>query len=138
MIPTDPRVEVLNELRTISTVLRQILAALGQSSKAAPDVAPDALLSGTHGDPIVRAKDPNDWTGDSMKGRQFSECPPAYLDMLADRFDYFAGRETDEKKAGYNRLDARRARGWAARIRGGWTAPQQSRVADETQTEPQW
>lgn len=58
-----------------------------------------------------------------MTGRTFSECPPEYLDLLADRFDYFAGKEPDEKKAGYNRLDARRARAWAARLRSGWNRP---------------
>ena len=58
--------------------------------------------------------------------------------LLAERYDYFAGKEPDQKKANYNRLDAARARGWAARLRGGWTAPVADRIADEAQTEPTW
>jgi hypothetical protein len=80
-------------------------------------------LDGPHGDPEVKAKDPRDWTGAPMKGRKFSECPAEYLDMLADRFDYFAEREEDAKKAGYDRLDAARARGWAERVRNGDAEP---------------
>jgi hypothetical protein len=80
-------------------------------------------LDGPYGDPIIKAKDPKDWTGPPQAGKHFSECPPAYLDLIADRYTYFAGRETDATKAGYNRLDAARARGWAARLRAGWTAP---------------
>lgn len=82
--------------------------------------APDGDLDSKYGDPEVRAKDPRDWTGVPMKGLKFSECPAEYLDLLADRFDYFAGKEPDPKKANYNRKDAARARGWAARKRAGW------------------
>jgi hypothetical protein len=53
-----------------------------------------------------------------------SECPPAYLDLVASRLDYFAAKEEDAKKARYNRLDASRARGWAARLRNGWKPAQ--------------
>lgn len=92
---------------------------------AGGEVAVDtADLDSKYGDPLVRAKDPRDWTGEPMKGRNFSQCPPEYLDMLAARFDFFASRESDPKKAKYNRLDASRARGWAARKRGGWQSPQ--------------
>jgi hypothetical protein len=129
---TETRAEVLAELRTITSVLRMILVALKPESAGAPD----ALLSGPHGDPIVKAKDPRDWTGEPMQGRQFSECPPEYLDMLAERYDYFASKETDDKKQKYNLLDARRARAWAQRLRDGWTSP--PRKVDESQTEPTW
>lgn len=96
-----------------------------------PSVASDADLDGKYGNPEVKAKSPRDWTGDSMTGKRFSECPPAYLDLVASRLDYFAEQnaasedETERKKARYNRLDASRARGWAARIRGGYVAPVQ-------------
>jgi len=80
-------------------------------------------LDDQYGDPTIKAKDPRDWAGESMQGRKFSECPVEYLDLLADRYDYFAGNETDAKKANYNRLDAARARGWAARIRDGYVPP---------------
>lgn len=91
---------------------------------ASGTIASDADLNGKYGDPEVKAKSPRDWTGDDMKGRRFSECPAEYLEMVADRLDYFASQEEDPKKERYNRLDASRARGWAARIRGGWKPPQ--------------
>ncbi len=83
------------------------------------DVATDAELDGRYGDPKVFG-DPKRWIeqgGESFKGRAFSECPPDYLDALAEMSDYFAGRETDEKKKGYKLKDAKFARGWARRLR---------------------
>lgn len=110
----------------------------GSQASAGPTVASDGELDSQYGNPEVKAKDPRDWTGDSMKGRRFSECPPSYLDLVADRLVYFAEQaeehmvdqqtpETEradlKKKAHYNRKDAARARGWAARLRNGWTPP---------------
>lgn len=149
---TDPReiviaemkkqTALLAEMKDVQTDIHNLLVDVlekleGSAAPAAPAVN-DRMLDGPHGDPKVRQKDPRDWTGDSMKGRRFSECPAEYLDLLADRYDYFAGREPDEKKAGYNRLDAQRARGWAARKRAGWTAPVAAGRVDETQGEPTW
>ena len=91
-----------------------------------PPVASDYDLDGPYGDPEVKAKSPRDWTGPSMQGKHFSECPAEYLDLVADRLLYFAAQnaaDTDpeaQKKARYNRLDAGRAKGWAARIRAGY------------------
>ncbi len=144
----DPRVLVLEEMRKQTALLYSIhensltmMTALSRMLEAFPkNVAPDAndsVCNGPHGDPIVKAKDPRDWTGDPMKGRKFSECPPTYLELLADRYDYFmeraeaAKKDADddeqlqkaEKDAKYAKLDAARARGWAARLRAGWTAP---------------
>src|SRR6187431_849584 len=92
-----------------------------------PRVASDADLNSQYGDPEVRAKSPRDWTGASQQGKHFSECPPEYLDLVAERLEYFAGQNEMEegdqeaaKKARWNRLDASRARGWAARIRAGY------------------
>lgn len=107
--------ETLRLLRSIDNSLKSLLA-LQRGARQTERVD----LDGPHGNPDVKAKDPRDWTGESMKGRKFSECPPDYLDLIAERFDYFAGKETDEKKAKYSRLDAARARGWAQRIRGGF------------------
>ena len=126
---TDPRVLVLEELRKQTALLERILAALS------PDAAVnDRVCDGPHGDPEVRAKDPKDWTGEPMRGRHFSECPADYLDMLADRYDYFASRETDARKKSFTELDAKRARGWAARIRAGYVAPQ----PQASEGEPRW
>jgi hypothetical protein len=135
----DPRVETLASLRSIDATLKAILLVLSEQRGAAPgQMAPTVNLDGPHGDPVVKAKDPRDWAGDSQQGRKFSECPAEYLDLVADRLDYFAEREEDAKKAGYNRLDAARARGWAARKRAGWTPPVTPGRVDENAGEPRW
>lgn len=90
-----------------------------------PQIATDRDLDSTWGDPIVKAKSPRDWTGDDMTGCAFSECPPEYLEMVADRLDYFSETEEDAKKLKYQRLDASRARGWAKRLRNGWQPPEE-------------
>lgn len=129
---TDPQLLAL--FTSIDASLKT-LVALAQARQKKAAASDDKVCGGPHGDPIVRQKPPRDWTGDDMKGRHFSECPPDYLDLLAERFDYFASKEEDDTKQKYNLLDARRARAWAARIRGGWKAPA---PVDETQGEPRW
>lgn len=132
--------EELTLLKSIDVTLKHLLAlaeARGRKSAAGPSIADDRDLDGQWGNPRIVAADPRDWAGDSMKGRTFSECPPAYLDLLAERFDYFAQKAEEEGKttsagkpvAPYNRKDAARARGWAARLRAGWSAPQSEPVA---------
>ena len=105
--------ETIALLKSIDASL-QHLVSLAESRK------PQSVdLDSEHGNPEVKAKDPRDWSGPSMFGKRFSECPATYLDVLADRYDHFASKETDEKKRKYNLLDAARARGWAARVRAG-------------------
>lgn len=124
-------VEIRDLLRSIDASLKAIVARqapAGGAPATAAGVASDADLDGKWGDPVVKAKDPRDWTGAPMQGRKFSECPAEYLDMVADRLDYFTSQnpgatEEDQKKIRYQRLDAARARGWAARIRAGKVAP---------------
>ena len=119
---TDPREETLRLLRSIDATMRAMLLVLSEKRNDAPPVN-DSVCNGPHGDPVIKAKDPRDWSGPPMTGRKFSECPPEYLDRLADRYDYFAGKDEDATKQRYAKMDAARARGWAARLRGGWRAP---------------
>lgn len=128
----DPEALAADRFHALNRTLQSIDANLKLLVELALDIdargKPKAMkvdLDSQHGDPIVKAKDPRDWTGDPMIGRKFSECPPEYLDMVADRLDYFASREEDAKKKNYNLLDAARARGWAARIRAGYKPPAQ-------------
>jgi hypothetical protein len=88
-------------------------------------IADDRDLDGKYGDPEVRF-DPKDWTGQSYKGVPMSQCPPAFLDMVAETLDYFAERDeaanthyNGKPTAPYKRKDAMRARGWAKRMREG-------------------
>ena len=131
----DPRVETLKHLSSIDTTLKAILLVLSENRNE-PAKVPDALLNGPYGDPIVKVE-PRDWAGESMKGRKFSECPPEWLDLAAEMYDYFASKpDQDDKKRGYNVTDAKRARGWAARLRAGYVAPSGQTVTGEG--EPAW
>jgi len=140
--PAKPPSETIAVLKSIDLSLRTLVVIAqgkaetrAKASLAAPGatVASDADLDSQWGDQEIKAKDPRDWTGEPMSGRRFSECPAEYLDMVADRKDYFVsinaqGTEEEKKKAKYDRLDAMRARGWAARIRAGKvSAPAESK-----------
>ena len=141
---TDPRAETIRLLTSIDASLKALLAR-GNGGESPVN---DRVCDGPHGDPIIKAKDPRDWTGEAMKGRHFSECPPDYLDLLAERYDYFAEKSNNDaqsasdeaelqdaqKSLRYAKLDAARARGWAARLRAGWTAP----VPVRGDHEPDW
>ena len=131
-------------LRTLVVIAQEKAEApipAGETPRLVPNVASDRDLSGDYGDPIVKAKSPRDWTGEPMLGRKFSECPAEYLDLVAERLDYFAeqAEATNElasngkPKALYNRRDAARARGWAKRVREGTHVPkkQEAPVEDD-------
>lgn len=123
--------DVIDTLESIDASLKLLVthfgcvpqAAASPTSRAIPRIASDADLDSKYGDPFIRAKSPRDWTGYDQLGKPFSECPADYLDLIADRLDYFCSTETDEKKLKYQQLDASRARGWAARLRAGWKPP---------------
>ena len=121
---SDP--EVLAVLKSIDASLKALVAGRpAEPAPSAPTVASDRDLDGQYGDPEVKARDPRDWTGPTMKGRRFSQCQPEYLDMVAERLDYFSSQikgetEEEQKKLKYQKLDASRARGWAKRLRSGW------------------
>lgn len=125
-------------------ILRGAIAAIEQLAQT-PNGAPqkpttsvvngmridDRDLDGPYGNPVIKAKDPRDWVGLSMKGHTLSECTPDYLFLLASRYDYFAEKAEQDSAvtnsgkplAPYHRKDATRCRGWAQRILNGWKAP---------------
>lgn len=129
--------EAVALLRSIDASLKRLVTLL--QPQQPQHIASDRDLDSPHGDPVIKAKSPRDWHGPSMEGKRFSECDPVYLDLLAARYDYFAQENetrnelaTDGKpKAIYNKRDGARARGWAARIRAGWT-PSQDVEASQT------
>ena len=120
----------LEHLASIDAGIQRLILVLS------PQKPVHVNLDDQWGDPVIKAKDPRDWAGDTMQGKKFSECPAEYLDLLADRYDYFSERETDPKKAGYNRMDAARARGWAARIRDGYKP--ETVVDEDPQFDGRW
>lgn len=127
---SDP---VLAVLTSIDTTLKHLLALVQHAqpvkTREAPTAAKSAVasdheLDGPDADEIVKLK-PRDWTGDDFREGRMSQCPPEYLELLATAYDYFAKR-SDEKgevdshgrpKSFYALRTARRARGWAARLR---------------------
>ncbi len=93
----------------------------GAKSRGQGPVADDRDLDGERGNPTVRLV-PRDWDGDvDCKGKHYSECPPAFLDMLADMLQHFGEnpKQGKEQYAQNDLRDAARARGWAARLRRG-------------------
>lgn len=88
-------------------------------------IASDAELDHPkYGDPQVKTA-PRDWTGDFRVGQRMSESDPRLLDLVAERSDYFAGKNDQAKavtdkgvpKSKFDRANAAKARGWAARLR---------------------
>jgi hypothetical protein len=84
----------------------------------AGEAAADADLDGQYGDPTIKF-DPKRWSGRSYVGSTYSQTEPAYLDAVAEALEWSANnpRPGKEKYASYDRRDAARARGWAARLR---------------------
>lgn len=145
----DLLVSIDASMKSLLVILAAQATAYAPSSTApqAGRVATEAELDGKWGNPILKAKDPRDWTGAPCSGRLMSECPPEYLDMVADRAEYFAQKNDAENvianngkpKSAYDRMDAARARGWAARKRAGWVDPaSDAGVSGSAGTDGRW
>ena len=112
--------------------LERILGAIGAVfTGGGAEVADDDDLDSRFGDPIVK-KDPTQtyWKGPGgYVNKHLSECTPEYLDAYAKYKDVCAklkerdGSAEKKKYAAFDRKDAARARGWAKRLRSGWTPP---------------
>lgn len=122
----DTIASLSDRVTNLEAMKTALLAALGGGK---PNEATDEELDDKYGDPEVR-KLPRDWTkGGVIKGMKFSRCPPEFLEMLAKYLDYFvkknAGKVDDKNRPlnYYDERNARLARGWARRLRSGWTPP---------------
>jgi hypothetical protein len=137
MSAADDAQAIITLLVSIDASLRALVGARGVATDTTSAPAADARcaddrdLDSQYGDEEVRFN-PRDWTGPAMKGRRMSECPPDFLDMLAETLDYFARKNAGagamttggKPKADFDRRGAARARGWARRLRAGWKAPE--------------
>jgi hypothetical protein len=137
----------LTVLVEIRNALRELVAqhkgkAPAVIPRAINPIAPDTELDNpTYGDPPVKSA-PRDWTGEFRVGQRMSECEPVLLDLLAERYDYFATKNDREQavtdkgqpKSDYDRRAAAKARGWAKRLRAGYR-PRTPPPMDET---PEW
>ncbi len=124
--------EIESRLDLLETCLNRVEARLAKLEAVLPafttggggaGAADDADLDGQYGNPVVR-KDPPRWKGESYAGQTYSVCPAAYLESLAGFLDWAADKDEQklddpqaQKYAKYKRIDARRARGWIARIK---------------------
>jgi hypothetical protein len=113
--------DVLEKMRAAYAELRARVAYL---EKHLEIFASDEDLAHPQGDPQVKFP-PKSWRGENYTGKRYSECSPDFLEVLAGTLDWMADNPQagKEKFAKYNRLDAKRARSWARRLRVGWTPP---------------
>lgn len=124
--------ETIALLTRVAESNERILALLERS--APKETASAVDLDGKYGDPDIK-RDPKRWTGAPVAPCRMSECPSEYLDVLASFYDWQADQDdktgaktsSGKPKSTYGRLDAARARGWAARKRAGWQSPQGQR-----------
>ena len=113
-------------MRAVEARLKELELKVGAGKTTTqPLIASDEDLDSQYGNPKVYS-DPKRWEGPSMKDRLYSECPPEFLDILAGSLEWLAGQLEKEGKpnAGYKRKDASRARGWAKRLRAGYSSQQ--------------
>lgn len=119
---------ILSIVRNIEKRVAAVTVKQAAASSSVP-LADDRDLDGQYGNFTIK-KDPPRWSGDSFVGCALSECSPEYLDELAGFKMWQAGKEDAkggedaQKKAHFLKKDAGRCAGWAARIRGGWKAPE--------------
>lgn len=120
----------------LSAIEARLAALESRASQAAyrgtSAVADDRELDSDKGNPTIR-RDPKRWLsngGASFIGARYSECPADYLDEVAGFCEWAADKnertlaadDPKRKYIDYDRRDAARARGWAARIRSGYVA----------------
>lgn len=91
-----------------------------QSASESGAVAPLSDIRGEHGDVEIK-KDPPRWKGSPIAPAWASQCPPEYLEIVADLLDFKADkpRPGKEQYAKYDRRNAARCRRWAIEIREG-------------------
>jgi single stranded DNA-binding protein len=102
----------------------------GRPANTHAPLASDQDLDGAYGNPIVKFV-PSRWGGEDFRGRRYSECTPEFLDVLASTLQWSADNPQEGKArfVEFNRKDAARARGWAARLRRNGTDAQPQAAA---------
>jgi hypothetical protein len=124
--------EQAEQIAALKGTLAAVAAAFGGGAASGSGAATDRELDHPqHGDPEVKLI-PRDGVGMGvLKGQKFSRCSADFLEILAESYDWFATKN-DEKgekdgkgnpKSMWDRKTARLARGWARRLRSGWTPP---------------
>lgn len=93
-------------------------------------------LDSPHGNPVVKFS-PTRWGGEDFRGKRYGDCTPEFLDVLASSLEWSADNPQEGKGrfVEWNRKDAARARGWAARLRRGGADAQAARDAAGSEAE---
>lgn len=131
--------DILKRLDALEQKIDRLVAHLGANGgngggNGDVAVAPVSDIQGQYGDVEIK-KDPKRWTGRPLAPIRASQCPPDYLDIVADFLDWKATKnEADgkEKYAGYDRRDAARCRRWAIEIREGRVQQAPVREVDDS------
>ncbi len=113
-------------------------SAPAPTSSGGGTVAPDSDLDGQYGDPQIKFS-PRKWAGANYVGSTYSQTEPDFLDVVAEALEWSANnpKPAKLKYADYDRRDAARARGWAARLRAsGVTAPAPAPAAPAAEWSP--
>lgn len=104
-------------------LLRECHAMLRQLTQGGSGIASDRELDDPkYGDPIVKLK-PRDWNGQDYTACNYSATSAQFLTAYADMLEAFAAKKKkngDAEKAEWDLRDARKARGWSARLENGW------------------
>lgn len=121
---SDELRKAFDRIHELEETVKALLLRIGLLERATGLFADDKDLSGRFGNPEVKFS-PRSWQGANCVGRRFSECPPEFLDMLAEALAWSAAnpKPGKERYSKYNATDATRARGWARRLRLGDAAP---------------
>ena len=126
MTPDDKLDLLLVKLDAMNNMMLGMLAAQQRAPTIAaptPVHVTDADLDGEHGDPVAKFPPKDDGQWDRFAGQPLSRSSSSFCERMAGFWDWQAGKDEvsgDEKKvknARYKRLDAARARGWAARLK---------------------
>lgn len=102
------------------------LVASFDAGKSRPAQTPSAPppsnvdLDSDYGNFVVK-KSPPRWKGIDYAGKRLSETEADFCDAIASLKQWAAGKDREAgKDPKFAELDAARAAGWAARLRGGW------------------
>lgn len=130
---TEEKIDAIYSMLVELTATKKATAR----KEAETAVADDADLDGKYGDEeIKRMPSAKYWPGEDFTGRRMSETTVQFLEAFAKYKNACAwanekeGNPDKAKYAGYDRKSAARARGWAQRLKNGWTAPATSSGGD--------
>ncbi len=128
---------LVREVRQLRGEVSALHARVDSLEAASGKFVPDKDLDGPKGSFRVPFS-PRAWKGADHKGKEIRDCPPDFLLVLAEFFDWSAAnpkvRPGRERYAESDRANEVRrgalCRSWARRKAAGWTPPEEEEVGD--------